>query len=78
MMKSHPEQTRRGVKNMNEGVQDYRLTPKMLRKNAKSICEAVKADTAVVMYQCDHCGKLHIRFIDRDESSAEMTSEIID
>ncbi len=50
---------------------DYRIDAKTLRKNAKFICDAVKSNTNVLLYRCDDCGKVHIRFFDELPSAGE-------
>ncbi len=63
----------------NETVFDRQLTAKELRLNAKLICKQVKSNPQlqVLIYQCDECGKPHIRFIDDDGHAAAETNESI-
>ena len=56
------------MKNTNEIDFEYPLNPKILRENAEYICEAVKSNSTVVLFKCDGCGQLHIRYItDKDD-----------
>jgi len=51
-------------------IVEFPLSAKGLRKNAKVICEEVKSDAQVLIYQCEECGIPHIRFV-YDDTAAE-------
>ena len=53
----------------------YPLNPKILRKNAEFICEQVQSNSTVMLFKCNGCGQLHIRYIP-DEDDAFQTNAI--
>jgi hypothetical protein len=58
------------LKNTSEMDFEYPLNPKTLRENAKAICDAVEANTSVLLYKCAGCGQMHMRYIvpERDDA----------
>jgi hypothetical protein len=54
---------------------EYPLNPKTLRENAEFICEQVQSNSTVMLFKCDGCGQLHIRYIP-DEDDAFQTNAI--
>ncbi len=64
------------MKNTNEMDFEYPLNPKLLRENAEFICEQVGSNTAVLLFKCDGCGQLHLRYIVPDEDNAFETNTI--
>jgi hypothetical protein len=63
------------MKNTSEMDFEYPLNPKTLRENAEFICEQVQSNTSVLLFKCDGCGQLHIRYIP-DEDDAFQTNSI--
>ena len=64
------------LKNTSEMDFEYPLNPKTLRKNAKSICDAVESNTSVLLFKCDECGQLHMRYIISGADDAFKTNSI--
>ncbi|GAC1414099.1 MAG: hypothetical protein NVSMB6_16170 [Burkholderiaceae bacterium] len=53
------------MKNANANDLEFAISPKILKKNAKSFCKALDSETTILLYQCEECLKPHIRFITR-------------
>jgi hypothetical protein len=42
---------------------DYTLTPALLRNNAEFICEQMESNTNALLFKCEDCEELHLRFV---------------
>ena len=62
------------MKNTNEQVLEYPLNPKILRKNAQFICDAVASNSTVILFKCDGCGKLHMNIVGEDDYAFKTNS----